>query len=72
LTEIFDKKKENCRKIVSRAKEKLASESMKFTMEMPSHKSLVESFTKACSFDDPEEIIRNMNREIAERKQKEE
>jgi RNA polymerase sigma factor (sigma-70 family) len=70
LTEMFDKKKDNCRKIVSRAKEKLSIEGMTFNMEIPSHKSLIESFTKACSFGDPEEIIHNMNREIEERKQK--
>lgn len=68
LTVIFDKKKENCRQMVSRAKEKLSIDKIKFPIDLPSHTQLLESFSKACSFDDPQELIRTLNREIEERK----
>jgi RNA polymerase sigma-70 factor (ECF subfamily) len=68
LQDIFEKKKDHCRQIVSRAKEKLTLDKMKFKVDMPNHKKLLESFNNACSFGDPDELIATLNREIAERK----
>ncbi|MEM8894137.1 MAG: sigma-70 family RNA polymerase sigma factor [Bacteroidota bacterium] len=68
LQEIFEKKKDHCRQIVSRAKEKISLDKIKFKIDLPNHKKLLESFNNACSFGDPEELIANLNREIEERK----
>ncbi len=68
LQDIFEKKKDHCRQIVSRAKEKMSLDKMKFKVDLPNHTKLLESFSNACSFGDPEELIANLNREIEERK----
>ncbi len=68
LQEIFEKKKDHCRQIVSRAKEKITLDKIKFKIDLPNHKRLLDSFNNACSFGDPKELISNLNREIEERK----
>lgn len=68
LQEIFEKKKDHCRQIVSRAREKMSLDKIKFKIDLPNHKKLLESFNNACSFGDPEELIATLNREIEERK----
>lgn len=68
LQHIFEKKKDNCRQLVSRAKEKLTVDKIKFTIDLPTHKSFFDSFRKACKLDDPEELIAKLNREIQDRK----
>ncbi len=48
MQHLFDKKKENCRQIVSRARAKIKSENPKLNFQKPSNK-VPQTFTSACS-----------------------
>ena len=49
LQEILDQRKDYCRQLLHRAKEKLAEETPHFQLHFPQHKELFETFKKACS-----------------------
>lgn len=60
---IFDKKKENCRQLFSRAKGKLAEETGKFKTDV-SNSSILDNFKKACNFGSPADFIKEVKNEI--------
>lgn len=62
LQEIFNKKKEHCRQLVSRAKEKLAKEAPKMTLSLDKNK-LFEAFRKASSQGQFNELIEHISAE---------
>jgi len=61
LQQIFNKKKDNCRQLFSRAKKKLSDEPIK---DKATDQSLLQSFRKAFNFDSPEEVIEKIKGEI--------
>jgi len=61
LQQIFDKKKENCRKLLSRAKEKLSREPNKVGHV---EDSLIASFKKACHIGPTTDFIEKVKEEI--------
>lgn len=67
LQEIVNKKKENCRQLFSRAKEKLSIDTSKINFDLGSSKPLIESFKKACSLGEASELIEKLKAEIAEK-----
>ncbi|UII33025.1 sigma-70 family RNA polymerase sigma factor [Fulvivirga ulvae] len=63
LQHIFDKKKENCRQLFSRAKGKLSEEAGKIKTDTSNH-SIIDNFKKACNFGSPSDFIKEVKREI--------
>jgi len=61
LQQIFNKKKDNCRKMFSRAKQKLSDTQVK---EKSTDQSLLQTFKKALNIDSPEVVIENIKGEI--------
>jgi RNA polymerase sigma-70 factor (ECF subfamily) len=64
LQETFDKKKEHCRQLLSRAKKKLQSEKPIFNIEIPSGK-LTELFKNACRFGNSDELVEELKGDIS-------
>ncbi|MEQ8926175.1 MAG: sigma-70 family RNA polymerase sigma factor [Fulvivirga sp.] len=60
---VFNKKKDNCRQLFSRAKAKLNQETSKIRHDF-SNSNFFESFKNACQKDDPKEIIDHINKEL--------
>jgi RNA polymerase sigma factor (sigma-70 family) len=67
LQQIVNKKKENCRQLFSRAKEKLSIDASKINFDMKSSSQLFDSFKKACSFGEPKELIEDLKLEISQK-----
>ena len=67
LQEIVNKKKENCRQLFSRAKEKLSIDTAKLNFEIGNSSQLFESFKKACCLGEASELIDNLKLEIAQK-----
>ncbi|VXD16500.1 sigma-70 family RNA polymerase sigma factor [Marinoscillum sp. 108] len=65
LQQIFNKKKDHCRQMVCRAKEKLARETDKFTYSFDSEKYF-SAFQKACSDGNFDDLINHLNDEQKE------
>ena len=63
LQVVFNKKKENCRKMFSRAKAKLEQETTKLKSEI-SNTHFFDSFKKACHQESPEELIEHIQSEL--------
>lgn len=64
LQEIVNKKKENCRQLFSRAKEKLTIDTSKINFEISSPTQLIESFKRACFFGESQSLIENLQLDI--------
>lgn len=74
IQEIVDRKKENCRKLFSRAKEKLSVETSKIKIDIPhlsaelkrryDHSELFESFKNAAFMGNISELINELKRDI--------
>jgi len=65
LQKIFDKKKDHCRQLVCRAKEKLAKETDKFSYSFDST-AYFKAFKKACSEGEFDDLINHLNDEREE------
>ncbi|HNP18279.1 MAG TPA: sigma-70 family RNA polymerase sigma factor [Fulvivirga sp.] len=63
LQEVFNKKKENCRQLFCRAKEKLNLETSKIKSEL-SESNFLESFKKACDMGNPKVFIDHIKEEV--------
>jgi RNA polymerase sigma factor (sigma-70 family) len=63
VQEAVNKKKEHCRQLLCRAKQKLEDEKAKIHFDMPSPTTLIESFKKACS-GDSDDLINALKRDI--------
>ena len=61
---IFDRKKDNCRQLFSRAKEKLTDESTKVKVDLQSHFRILDSFKKACDFGNITDLIGDLSEDI--------
>ncbi|MDN5214163.1 sigma-70 family RNA polymerase sigma factor [Fulvivirgaceae bacterium BMA12] len=65
LTEILDKKKENCRQLLCRAKEKLNQEKDRFNVNLDVHTQFVDKFKGACTFGEVGNFIENLKNDIS-------
>lgn len=61
---IVNKKKENCRKLFSRAKEKLSEETSKIKIDIPGHTELLESFKNAAFMGNISDLINDLKNEV--------
>jgi RNA polymerase sigma factor (sigma-70 family) len=66
LQEVLDKKAENCRQMLCRAKKKLQSEKPSLNAELPKTVSLMDSFRKASVFGNANELIADLRKDISE------
>lgn len=61
LQEVLDKKQDHCRQLFCRAKKKLQEESEHFnSVFQPRKTALLESFRKACEFDQPFDLVNQL------------
>jgi RNA polymerase sigma-70 factor (ECF subfamily) len=65
LQETFDKKKEHCRQLLSRAKKKLSEETSKINFELPDTTNLLDNFRKACDFGHVTDLISVLKQDVA-------
>jgi RNA polymerase sigma factor (sigma-70 family) len=70
LQEILDKKSDNCRQMLCRARKKLNQETDKFKFELPDTSPLLESFRKACEFGTVSDLIADLKKDIGGASQK--
>ncbi len=68
LQHIVDKKKDNCRQIFSRSKEKLSIKSKKLKTDLSQQSRLLESFKFSCAMGHPSEFIADIKKEISSKK----
>ncbi|MDN5203652.1 sigma-70 family RNA polymerase sigma factor [Fulvivirgaceae bacterium BMA10] len=64
LQDIFDKKKENCRQLLCRAKDKLSQESKKVKIEFNDHTHFLEGFIGACTSGKLSDFVSSLVNEI--------
>jgi RNA polymerase sigma-70 factor (ECF subfamily) len=64
LQETLDKKKDHCRQLFLRAKNKLRSESAKVHVELPDTANLAAAFRKACYFGHADELLHALKTQI--------
>ena len=67
LTEILDKKKENCRQLLCRAKEKLNQEKERFHVNLDVHSQFVDKFKSACTLGEVANFIENLKKDISQK-----
>ncbi len=65
LTEVIDKKKENCRQLVCRAKEKLNQEKSRFNVSLESQNQFLDKFRGACVFGEIGTLIESLKKDIS-------
>lgn len=70
LQHLFDKKKENCRQLFCRAKEKLNNESVKIKIQVPNPTSFFQSFKKASDLGQISDFIQHLGNDISTRLKK--
>ena len=68
LQTVFEKKKDHCRQIVSRAKAKLQKEapSIQINLQLPTPGQYLDSFRQACNKGDVSELLGEFSREITD------
>jgi RNA polymerase sigma-70 factor (ECF subfamily) len=66
LQKVLDRKADNCRQIISRARKKLNEERDKinFNINLPDTTNLFESFKKACHLEDASEFVQQLKADI--------
>lgn len=65
LQALFDKKKDNCRQIFCRAKEKLNQRTQQLKKEMSLPSNFIDNFTEACANGVPSHFLADLKNEIA-------
>ena len=65
LQALFDKKKDNCRQIFCRAKEKLNQKTQKFKKEISLPSNFLDNFTEACALGVPSDFLNDLKNEIS-------
>ena len=70
LQEALDKKKDHCRQLVCRAKNKLSEETSKMHFDLPDGSQLMASFRKACDMGNAAEFVQDLKRDISAALQK--
>ncbi|HEX4851733.1 MAG TPA: sigma-70 family RNA polymerase sigma factor, partial [Puia sp.] len=64
LAEIFEKSEDNCRQIFKRAKDNLGNDKKRFTVDIEVHEKILQTFIKACSEGDMENLIGLLKEDI--------
>lgn len=70
LQHALDKKKDHCRQLLCRAKKKLSEGTSKIHFELPDTTRFMESFRKACDFDNASEYVAELKKDITSALQK--
>ncbi|MCG8388616.1 MAG: RNA polymerase subunit sigma [Cytophagales bacterium] len=70
LQHIFDKKKDNCRQLFCRAKDKLSLETDKIKIDLPKAGQFLTSFKKACDLGHVSEFIHELGTDISSKLKK--
>jgi RNA polymerase sigma factor (sigma-70 family) len=70
LQEILDKKSDNCRQMLCRARKKLNQETDKLRFDLPDTAPLLESFRKACELGNVNDLIAELKKDISNSLQK--
>jgi RNA polymerase sigma factor (sigma-70 family) len=65
LQKTLDKNKDHCRQLLCRARKKLAEETSKIHIDLPSKSDLLDSFRKACDFDNMAGLVNELKKDIA-------
>lgn len=66
LQEVLDKKQEHCRQLLCRARKKIEEERDNFQASLPQKKAaFMESFHKACDFDNAAELVNQLRQDIS-------
>ncbi len=65
LQETLNKKKEHCRQLFCRAKNKLNKEAFSIHVELPDTAKLKEAFRKACHFGPIDELVQELKKDIS-------
>ena len=65
LQETLNKKKEHCRQLFYRAKNKLNNEAFSIHIELPDTSRLREAFRKACHFGQIDELVQELTKDIS-------
>ena len=65
LQALFDKKKDNCRQIFCRAKEKLNQKTKSLKVEIALPKNFLNNFTDACALGVPADFLNDLKKDIA-------
>jgi RNA polymerase sigma-70 factor (ECF subfamily) len=60
----LDKNKDHCRQILCRARKKLSEETSKIQADLPSRSALLDSFRKACDFNNVAGLVDELRTEI--------
>ncbi|HEX5171278.1 MAG TPA: sigma-70 family RNA polymerase sigma factor [Cyclobacteriaceae bacterium] len=63
LQETLNKKKEHCRQLFCRAKDKLNKEGLSIHIELPDTSKLKEAFKRACNFGQIEELVQELKKD---------
>lgn len=66
LQKTLDKNKDHCRQLLCRARKKLAAETSKIHLDLPSGSALLESFRKACDLDNVTGLVSELKKDIAD------
>src|SRR5215467_1103388 len=64
LAEIFEKTEDNCRQIFKRAKDNLGNDKKRFTVDIEVHEKILQTFIRACSEGDLENLIGLLKEDI--------
>jgi RNA polymerase sigma factor (sigma-70 family) len=65
LQKTLDRNKDHCRQLLSRARKKLASETSKIHIDLPSGSDLLDSFKKACDLDNITGLVNELKKDIS-------
>src|SRR5205085_12229017 len=65
LQKTLDKNKDHCRQLLCRARKKLAEETSKIHIDLPSKSDLLDSFRRACDFDNMAGLVNELKKDIA-------
>ncbi len=63
LQHALDKKKDHCRQLLHRAKQKLSEETSKITL--PDTSKWVENFKKACHIDNASDLLNELKKDVS-------
>ena len=65
LQKTLDKNKDHCRQLLCRARKKLAEETSKIHIDLPSKSELLDSFRKACDLDNMAVLVNELKKDIS-------
>jgi RNA polymerase sigma factor (sigma-70 family) len=64
IQQVLDKKKDNCRQMVSRARKKLESETTRWKESLPEAEKMLENFKSACDMGKVDDFIQSLKEDV--------